>query len=70
MNTLNKTNNGIQEIKPIWKGKLFENTIFLLFVKSDCYYLSYRAKYKHTVSDFFNENLVLFPALHDVTSRT
>ena len=70
MKILNKINNGLQEIKQICKGKLFENTILLLFVKSDCYYLSYRAKYKHTVNDFFNENLVVFPALRDVTSRT
>ena len=70
MKILNKINSGIQEIKQIWKGKLFENTMIFLFVKSDCYYLSYRAKYKLTVNDFFNENLVVFPALRDVTSRT
>ena len=70
MKILNKINNGIQEIKQIWKGKIFENTIIFLFVTSDCHYLSYRAKYKHTVNDFFNENLVVFPVLRDVTSRT
>ena len=70
MKILNKINNGLQKIKQNCKEKLFENTILLLFVISDCYFLSYRAKYKHSVNDFFNENLVVFPALRDVTSRT
>ena len=52
----------------MWKEKLFENIIILLFGKSVCYYLSYRAKHEHTVNDFFSKNLVVFPALHDVTS--
>ena len=55
-------------MRHIWKEKLFENIITLLFVNSVCYYLSYRAKYEHTVNDFFCKNLVVFPALRDVTS--
>ena len=55
-------------MRQIWKEKLFENIVVFLFVKSVCYYLSYRAKYAHTVNDFFGKNLVIFPALRDVTS--
>ena len=48
-------------MRQIWKEKLFENIIILLFVKSVCCYLSYRAKYEHTVNDFSARILLFFP---------
>ena len=55
-------------MRQIWKEEIFENTIILLFVKSVCYYLGYRTKCRHTVNEIFGDDLVVFPALRDVTS--